>query len=165
MSYLQSSLRSWWKTQARNLNKKDNTKVVPSSSKRANYDIKMTSPKNKKTKTASLSESTQNLILYNSPSVKFKLSWDITIMEVVELTELAMKEILAEAGIQSYWQPWNHKLEHPGFREYLDVLNVKRYSSRTQALDSFYMWNEYETCVDDSEILTRQPKRGGELGF
>lgn len=74
---------------------------MPSSSKRANYDIKMTSPKNKKTKTASLSESTQNMILYNSPSVKFKLSWDITIMEVVELTELAMKEILAEAGIQS----------------------------------------------------------------
>lgn len=73
--------------------------MVPSSSKQASYDTKMTSPKSKKTKMASLSESTQNMILCNSPSVKFKLSWDITIMEVVELIESVMKEILAQVGI------------------------------------------------------------------
>lgn len=58
---------------------------MPSSSKQASYDTKMTSPKSKKTKMTSLSETTKNMILCISPSEKFKLSWDITVMEVVEL--------------------------------------------------------------------------------
>ena len=60
----------------------------------------MTNPKNKRPRLESLTEGTSTRAPENSPSAKIKLSGDSAAMEMMEMTEVTVKEISAEAGYQ-----------------------------------------------------------------
>lgn len=126
-----------WKNQARETNKKQSSKLGHSSSKRSSSEAKWESPNRKKAKKTSLSKEDQTTSPIKSPSAKFKLSWEVTTMEVMDVSESARKDLSAEAGLQP--QPeamiimsWNVRV-----REYPNIPRTKRHSPKTQASNSF----------------------------
>lgn len=88
-----------WKNQARETNKKQSSKV---GHKRSSSEAKWESPNRKKAKKTSLSKENQTTSPIKSPSAKFKLSWEVTTMEVMDVSESARKDLLAEAGGQPH---------------------------------------------------------------
>lgn len=89
-----------WKNQARETNKKQSSKVGHSSSKRSSSEAKWESPNKKKAKKTSLSKEDQTARPIKSPSAKFKLSWEVTAMEVMDVSKSARKDLSVEAGGQ-----------------------------------------------------------------
>ena len=88
-----------WKNQARDTNKKS-SKARTLVSKRLCSEVMRASPKKKKAKTAR----TVKEVLVVSPtkplSETLKLSWEVTTMELMEVSEPVMEELSAEAGGQ-----------------------------------------------------------------
>ena len=88
-----------WKNQARDTNKKS-SKARTLVSKRLCSEVMRASPKKKKAKTAR----TVKEVLVVSPtkplSKTLKLSWEVTTMELMEVSEPVMEELSAEAGGQ-----------------------------------------------------------------
>ena len=101
-SYPKKSKAKWrrWKNQARTSNKMRSNQVEPSNVKRTSCDTRMTNPKNKRPRLESLTEGTSTRAPENSPSAKIKLSGDSAAMEMMEMMEVTVKEISAEAGYQ-----------------------------------------------------------------
>ncbi|KAH9657474.1 putative reverse transcriptase/RNA-dependent DNA polymerase [Citrus sinensis] len=161
-----------WKNQAQETNKKQSSKVGHSSSKRSSSEAKWESLNKKKAKKTSLSKEDQTARPIKSPSAKFKLSWEVTAMEVMDVSKSARKDLSnddLELEIVSYS---NHHIDglvkgvdgklwrctgiygHPAVNQKRHIWTLMRSLSGLFS----YLWI---CCGDFNEILNLVEKTGG----
>lgn len=92
-----------WKNQARETNKKQSSKAGPLISKHLSSEAKWDRPDRKKAKMISLLTEDPATSPTKSPSVKFKLKWELIAMEVVDVSDSTTKDVSTEAGGQPCW--------------------------------------------------------------